>query len=117
VGDAESALARAQQHAAQARTLRGHLDRLGAAQAALEQVALPPEPPSFTHLERAVARAERLRSVIEDWETAERYRETAVTEAARQEQAAAALDQEAHRMLVDAGQCPLCGQEVRAEGA
>jgi DNA repair ATPase RecN len=91
-------------------------DRLEAAAAAAEQAAaaaVAAAPPDLARLEQGLAKLTRLRALDAAYAEADQ----AVTYWAGEARAAAGREEAAHAAvhsaLVAAGQCPLCGQEVR----
>lgn len=69
-------------------------------------------PPSSARLEELLAQWTRLDSLAADLDTAARWQARAAEEAQRAEVEAADASLKLHELLVEAGTCPTCGQEV-----
>lgn len=112
VSDAESALENVRGRTAHLDRLRVLAARLEAAEAALER-SVPPQVPSAERLDELTSRLGRLRQLLSTLDTAvlaEAGARFAMGEAAKTEQAG---HQRLHEVLVAAGQCPMCGSEIR----
>jgi DNA repair exonuclease SbcCD ATPase subunit len=82
--------------------------------AAAEQRLTSSALPSAGELESALARRERLGSLLADLETARRWEAAAEREERAAREAGEAAEQQLHALLADAGTCPTCGQAVSA---
>lgn len=111
VCEAEEAMERAHQLTVRAGRLRVLTDRLEAAEVALER-AVPPQVPSGDRLDELAGRLARVQSLAGTFESGKLAAQDAmrrVVDAADSERAA---HDRLHEVLVEAGQCPTCGQEV-----
>lgn len=111
--NAAAALQLAQGYQARADRLRALLGAVTTAQATLQSVVVPPPVPSLTGLQNGVAWVERLRNLILATEIAHRWLQSCTAEVTKQQQAEAQAEADLHKLLSDAGYCPLCGQVIK----
>lgn len=115
VSEAESALERVRDISARIARLRALTDRLEAAQEALER-SVPPQVPSAERLEDLAAKLARARSLFTAFDEATMAADGAKFAIASAEETEIAAHERLHEVLVEAGHCPTCGQEVTATG-
>lgn len=111
VSEAESAMERAHDLNVRIGRLRVLTGRLEAAEVALERSA-PPEVPDGSRLDEIAGRLARLRELYAQWDEACGDADGAQFAAEQAQLTLTAQHDRLHEVLVDAGQCPTCGQAV-----
>lgn len=109
--EAEDGLERVHGLRARAERLQVLSARLEAAQVALKAAAPPPVPDAGT-LEELAGRLARARELVQTYSTSRKQADNARAMAKGQEAREALAHDQLHRVLVEAGQCPTCGQPV-----
>jgi DNA repair ATPase RecN len=94
--------------------LRVLTERLEIAEAALGR-AVPPEVPDISRLEEITARLDRARSLYRQLDEALMAADGAQFAAEQAHTTLRAAEERLHEVLAEAGQCPVCGQEVKPE--
>lgn len=110
---AHDVAAEAQQLSTRITGLRAVIGQLDAAARVLADTPTVPEPPDITPVEAAGAQLTQFKKLLGEWIQAETARAAQAKAALAADAEATALHEQLHRALVDAGQCPTCGQVVR----
>lgn len=115
VAQAEAALARVDAIEKRWQRLSSHITAVETAQARASQVPAPVVVPSLDRLNELLARAFRLRTLLQSCDTMSGSVQKWAAEAAQQETVRQDADARLHKVLEDAGICPLCGQPTKEQ--